>query len=327
MNTTFRPTLLGMLGILLVTACGGAAPTPSANPSTSPGPTASPTTTGSPTTAASPTPTASPSPSPSPTFSGDAISHPTGPTQLVLQYDNVGGFVPPEFIVTQMPSFSLYGDGTVIIRPTEERGDRVLPQGALPRLIKATMTEEQVQALLRFALGQGRLLDAREHYPQNSCADCPTTIFRINAAGQEKTVAVDGLGAELQMDPADRQGFAALADTLMGFEQRALAGELGEVIIYEPTHYLVALLEAQPGQGEPVAWPWPELSLDDFVAKGDIDWRRDAVLTSEQLAALTEVPSGGGQGLFVEDADGDLWSVAFRPLLPNEGEEVVAGDR
>ena len=306
MITTLR---LSLLTVVLVGACTGATPQPSASPSGTPGPSPS----------GSPSPTASPSPSPSPTFTGDAISHPTGPTELILQADTVGGFVPPDFIVTNVPYFSLYGDGTVIIRPTEDRG-RVMAPGQLPRLLTAKMTEEQVQALLRFALGQGRLLDAKPYYPQNSCADCPATIFRINAAGIDKTVTVDALGIEEGMDAPDRQGFAALADTLTTFEQRALAGELGEVSLYDPSHYLVALFEAQPGQGEAIEWPWPELTVDDWTSEGDATWRRDAILTREQVEAVTEVPSGGAMSIFVEDDEGNLWSVALRPLLPDEGE-------
>lgn len=310
----------GLLTVLLVAACGGSAP-PTATPTATP--------TGSPSPSGSPAPTASPSPTPSssPSFGGDQIAHPTGADELILQADSVGGFVPPDFVVTQMPTFSLYGDGTVILRPTEDLGGEMLADGVMPRMVKATMTEEQVQALLRFAMGQGRLLDAKAHYPQNMCADCPSAVFRINAGGVDKTVTVDGLGVEEQMDRADRQGFQALADTLATFEQRALSGELGEVVIYEPSEYLVALIETQPGMGEPIEWPWEDVALDDFVGADDSSWRRDAILTADQVAEITEVPSGGAMGIFVEDEDGKLWSIALRPLLPHEGEEILQPER
>jgi hypothetical protein len=315
MNHTLRFALL----LLFVAACGGPATSPSPTPGGSPtiGPSASP----------SPTPTGpspsgspdQPSASPSPTFDGDAISHPTGADELVLQYETGGGLIPPDFLVTQMPSFSLYGDGTVIIVPTEERG-RVMEPGTLPRLIKATMTEEQVQALLRFALGQGRLLEAREHYPQDTCADCGAATFRIHAAGVEKVVTVDALGMAdgMRGDATDRRGFMALVETLTTFEQRMLAGELGEVSLYDPEAYLVALFEAQGAQGELLEWPWDDVTLDDFKSQGDITWRRDARLTREQVGVITEVPSGPRMGLFVEAEDGKIWSVALRPLLPDE---------
>lgn len=303
----------GLPIFILLVACSGVPPAASPTPTSSPDPTGQP--------------SASPSVSPSPSFGGDQIQHPTGADELILQADSVGGFVPPDFIVTQMPYFSLYGDGTVILRPTEDLGGRVGAPGSLPRLIKAQMTEEQVQALLRFALGQGRLLDAREHYPQNSCADCQSAVFYVNAAGVDKTVMVDALGSEMQMDQADRRGFEALAETLSTFEQRALAGELGEVVMYEPSQYLVAIIEATPEQGEPTEWPWSDVAVDDFVGQGETSWRRDAILTSEQVAEVTEVPSGGLMGRIVEDPDGKLWSIALRPLLPHEGEEILQPNR
>ena len=73
-----------------------------------------------------------------------------------------------------------------------------------------------------------------------------------------------------------------------------------------------------PGQGEAMDWPWTDVTLDDFVGEGDSSWRRDAHLTREQVAQVTDVPSGGQMGLFVEDEDGMLWSLALRPLLPDE---------
>jgi hypothetical protein len=297
-------TSFSLLGALLLVACGGPAGSPTPSPS------------GSPTT--------SPSPSPSPTvsFGPDEISHPTGASDRVLQMESGGGLVPMDFFVTQAPAFSLYGDGTVILRPTQVADDP-LPPGSLRPFWEGRLTEGQVQALLRFALGQGRLLDARDNYPQNTCADCGTTVFRINAAGLSKTVSVDALGMvdEPGRDALDRAGFLALAETLYGFEARMRAAELGEVIDYDPPLYRVVLMQAQAGQGEPMSWPWDDVTLDDFVAEGD-GFRRDAFLSRDQVALVTAVPSGGQAGIIVEDPAGGLWSLGWRPLLPDE---IAAG--
>lgn len=296
MKYTIVPTTL--LVALIAVACtgGGSGPSPSGSPS----------------------PTASPTVSPSPTFGEGEISHPTGAGELILQMETGGGFVPMDFFVTQAPSFSLYGDGVVILRPTQEQG-RVTAPGEMPPFWQGKLTEEQVQALLRFALGQGRLLDAREHYPQNSCADCPSTFFKINAAGLEKSVSIDALGVDpTGGDVTDRTGFVALAETLAGFEQRAMAGELGEIVTYDPALYRAVLIEAQPEQGEATEWPWTDVAVEDFkAADADAFWRA-AVLTREQVALLIEVPSGGTVGILVEAPDGKVWSVGVRPLLPDE---------
>jgi len=228
-----------------------------------------------------------------------------------------GGFVPVETIATHAPEFTLYGDGTVIFRPTIDMADPA--REGLPRFVRGQLNEEAVQALLRYALGGGRLLDAREHYGQDMCADCPSTTFTLNAAGLQKTVVVDALGMvdAVGQDAVDRRAFADLAETLAGFEQRARNGELGEATLYDPAHYLVFLFE---GMGEPqhvLDWPWEDVKADDFSAEGD-DWRVRTVLDRDHVAELADLPSGGAALIYVVDDDGSLWQLALRPLLPDE---------
>ncbi|CAN5670004.1 hypothetical protein BH23CHL7_BH23CHL7_13250 [soil metagenome] len=222
-----------------------------------------------------------------------------------------------EFFITQAPAFSLYGDGTVIWRPQEDSGRIGLP-GALPGFVQGKMDEQGIQALLAFALGQGRLADAREVYNQDGCADCPSTMFRITADGMSKLVVVDALGmADEGADAIDRRGFALLSETLGNFDEQARNGVAGEVVLYDPPLYRVILSEAQPEMGDPADWPWTDVALADFES-ADADWQRRAVLTREQVALVTEVPSGGVASILVEDPDGKVWTVGVRPLLPDE---------
>jgi hypothetical protein len=124
---------------------------------------------------------------------------------------------------------------------------------------------------------------------------------------------VEGAGP----DAVDRAGFAALAETLRGFETRMTAGELGEVVTYDPAFYRVIMVEAQPGQGAPITWPWADVRWEDFTPE-DQGFRLVAVLTREQVALITEVPSGGQTGFIVEAPNDKLWSIGVRPLLPDE---------
>jgi hypothetical protein len=55
-----------------------------------------------------------------------AISHPTGAEDLVLRVETSGGFVPMEYNVTRLPSWSLYGDGRIV---TEDQIE-IYPQPA-----------------------------------------------------------------------------------------------------------------------------------------------------------------------------------------------------
>jgi hypothetical protein len=292
-------TLFFSLLCVLLLACTGQPGAPTSSPGHSPAPTDGPTST--------------PAPSPSPTLDPDQIAHPTGPTDIVLQYAVAGGFVTPDMVVTQVPQFTLYGDGTVIWQSRDGGG----PQG-IPPLLRGRMDEELVQALLAFALDQGRLAVARDHYFQNSCADCQTTTFRINAGGIDKTVSIDALGIEEQMDRADRVGFMQLAEWLGNFDDQVRNGAGGDIQPYDPSHYLVVLTQAVPEMGAFGDWPWSRVSVDDFRPRGEGDWQREARLTSDDVALITAVPTGGTMGVLVEDPAGGLWSVALRPLLPDE---------
>ena len=223
------------------------------------------------------------------------------------------------FALTQAPTFTLYGDGTFLLRPIEDPDRTEFSQG-FPRFLQGRMTEEYVQALLGLALGPGRLLDARDHYPQNTCADCGSTIFTINAGGVAKTVTVDALGMtdEIGPDAAHRRGFAQLAQTITDLEARARSGELGDVVLYDPELYRVILFEAFGDPVEaPLEWPWSDVTLNDFEATGEFD-PPSLVMTRENVAMLLEVPSGGHLGVWVEDSDGRMWQLGVRPLLPDE---------
>src|SRR5687768_5563902 len=61
-----------------------------------------------------------PTPAPSATAE-DALEHETGASDVLLRYEEGGGFVMPTFAVTFVPHFTLYGDGTIVFRdPVEE---------------------------------------------------------------------------------------------------------------------------------------------------------------------------------------------------------------
>jgi hypothetical protein len=282
------------------------------------GPTATP-------TAAGPTP--SPSPIPSPTFGENEISHPTGATDIVLRMEQGGGFVPMGFFFTQAPSFTLYGDGTVIFKQVDNRaGDPFGGQADLPWLV-GHMTEADIQALLEFALTTGRLANARENYDNPMIADAGSTIFNLNAGGVEKVVNVYALFEmpDPGPDQADRNGFSQLSAVLNDFQNQS-GLELGNLVPYDAPLYKVLLNE---GFGEPVAqpieWPWDDLTVADWPDAEEPDGRI-AFLDAEHVGKLTDVPNGGHIGVWVTTPDGTNVQFSIRPLLPDEV-EARAGRR
>jgi hypothetical protein len=286
--------------VLLVAACSGSGAT--ASPSVSAGGSGSPTDT----------------PADSPDFG--AIDHPTGPTDVVLRFEEGGGFVMPDFLATQAPSFTLYGDGTIIFRnplldPLEPVGS-VFPMHPFRT---AKLSEDQVQDLLTAALGEFGLGVARPDYPNDLVADAGTAVFTVNAGGLKKTVSIYALGLEGEgvPDAAARAGFAKLAERLQNID----SGGVFETSDYAPERYRGILLEGQPGAPDARAWPWSDVAPTDFVSNGDPNaFQLPARVMSEEVAALGIEPFAGGfQGLtLLGPDDGKVYSFSLRPLLPDE---------
>lgn len=272
---------------------------------------------------ATPPPTGEPSSAPSSGGGGGgSIDHPTGATDVILRYEEGGGFVMPAFAATLVPHFTLYGDGTVIFRnpmlePPPAEGS-VLKMNPLRT---AKLSEEQVQELLALALGEGGLAGARPEYGNDMVADASTALFSINAGGIEKTVSVYALGLDVEgmPDAPARAAFARLAQRLTDFDQ----GGTIPTEAYEPTGYRGILFDGggmvAPDQR---AWPWPDIAPADFAAEGPADQPTfpSRLMTAEEIDALGVTDyQGGFQGMvLVGPGDGKTYTFSLRPILPDE---------
>lgn len=249
----------------------------------------------------------------------DAVNHPSDPTTVVLREEAVGGLRTPDSIAADVPAFSLYGDRTLIVRDPESPPPGGAAEQALPPLLETTASEELVQELLRFALGPGGLRDARNEYAYPRIADASTTVFTIRADGVEKTVAVEALGVADPggPNPDERSAFRQLAARIAEIRAQVAAGDIGDVVPYDPPVYRVTLLGWEGGQ-DLVEWPWPDLTVDDFEPTGSLPGQRSADLERARVAELASVPTGGVTGIRTVAPDGSQWTVAIRPLLPDE---------
>lgn len=245
-----------------------------------------------------------------------AIDHPTGATDIVLRMETGGGMVPFGYFVTQAPTFVLYGDNTVVFRPSvDARG------AELPAFIKATLSAEQVDALLTYALSVGRLADADGEYMEMTVSDAPTTVFTVNAGGVDKNVSVYALGFGEHTGPdADfHASFEDLGALLSTFEQQVAKGQVLTAELYEPELYRVVLSPSDLTQPDLIDWPFGDLPLDTFEPLADNPSFRLGGLTPEQLSAVTTVPSGGSYGMGIRSPDGtEAYYLQWRPLLPGE---------
>ena len=270
----------------------------------------------SPTGSGSPSPSGSPGTTPEPTGTPVGIEHETGATDVVLQFEEGGGFVPMGFLAGQAPTFTLYGDGTVIFRDWSQQ--QPAPIGdAQPQLPFQTikLTEDEIQQLLEYVIGPGALGIARANYDGAGCADCPTAVFTINAGGTSKTVSVTGLGFEMPQSP-DAMVLKQLADA--GTRLREF--KAANAAIWQPDRYRGIL--STDAFGAPRDWPWPDLAPSDWheitTATGST-WNARTMTAAEIDALGMDHLEGGVINVVLSGpSDGKTYSFTLRPLLPDE---------
>jgi hypothetical protein len=274
----------------------------------SPAPTSGPT---SPTSSGAPS--AGPSTRPSEAPTTGAIAHPTGAKDVVLRIEETGGMVVVEMTATYTPTFTLYGDGTVVWRdnqaPPPDVGDNLFR--ATPLSI-AKLDEASIQALLQEAIGPGGLSVANGSYGAVG-GDIPATVFTVNAGNLPEPKRVEVIGLSPDMHPQNLQVITALA----GFAEKLRTFEkLVSAQPYVPAGFRGVLIPTEQAFGPVVKWPWKDVSPKDFG--GDNELSRIKDLTAEQVAAIgIDDIAGGVSGFVLQDSD-DLYSFAVRPLLPDE---------
>jgi hypothetical protein len=300
--STNRLPFLGALVLVAAACTPGAASPPSS--SDAPGPSPSPAT-----------------PAASPVTGG--IEHPAGPSDIVLRYEEGGGFLMPSFLVTQAPIFTLYGDGTIVFRPA--------PPDVMPEPVNGVITDipfrtarlsaDQIQQLLEFAITEGGLgLASRDLYENPMVADAGTAKFTIRAGGMDKQFEVYALGIDAAgvPDKTLRASFLRLAERLRAIDQ---GGSLPSAE-YAPEQYRGILMDGAGIQGaQPIAWPWPGIKVADFSMPGDEEGPAfpTRTMSPEEIAATGVTGGAGGfQGLLLDGPDGKQYSFAVRPLLPDE---------
>jgi hypothetical protein len=257
-------------------------------------------------------PAAGPTSAPTPTAVA-GIEHPSSAMDVVLRFEEGGGFVPVDFLATQAPSFTLYGDGTVVFRdPQAPPPDPVgnVNRSTPFRVIK--VGEEGSQALLEQALGPGGLGIAAGPYV-GQVADIGTSTFTVNADGSTKQVAVVGLSPDMHPNDALIVGqLARFADELRMFGN-AVSGEE----VFQPVAYRGVLMQVDQPFGAVLDWPWPNVAPSDFKP-GENQLLITRTMTPADVAALgIQGLEGGAMGFNFQKA-GKAYSFALRPLLPDE---------
>jgi alpha-tubulin suppressor-like RCC1 family protein len=260
-----------------------------------------------------PSPTNEPSPI-------DTIGHATGPTDVVLRVDGR-----PDLGVSELEgeffnpgSFTVYGDGTVIF--PGQAAEQPAAEGPILRADPfriAHLNKDQLQALLRFAIGEGGLGAACDRYETQDTDVGSSTVVTVHVVGLEKRVTLIGSSP-----------LGPLFDHLRTIDS---ANNVSSQV-FVPDRYWSNLIEAasaieigllpDPADAGVLAWPWPSIAPADFVGRDEGGWiggpRR---VMSVAEAAVHGLSDNGGvvQRVYLLGPDGvTIYSFSLWPMLPDE---------
>jgi len=264
------------------------------------------------------------------------IPHPAGEA-LVFRIASGGGFVPADFIFSNLPGFTLVGDGRVIVTGPQVE---IYPAPALPALNVRRLNDAGMQLVLREILDSGQFAADAAWLGANSfVADAPDTVFTLHADGREVEVRVYALGI---LDPEQggdwpqisseereaHRDLHRLSDRLMSLDAWLPAAAWADPSWQPFTGDTIRLLvrsvdgESPNPDGLPfqeLAWP----SADDPEAFGEpVAWdegSRCGVASGSEAAAWYAALAQANQ-LTRWTRGSHRYTVAVRPLLPDEAE-------
>jgi hypothetical protein len=244
------------------------------------------------------------------------------PTTAVLVVETEGGFVPVEYNLTRMPSFALYGDGS-LIQPGPQI--EIYPPPSLPSITVRALSPEAVRALVARAIDAG-LDEDHELMDMGSVgiADAPATVIRLTVDGETATTRIYALSM-LPDRPAGmpasewevRRSTLSFLDDLGDLTSWLPASGIGDERPYEATG---ANLFVGPYRGRPdlpqAQVPWPLDSPPGADGRPAAGYRCETVTGGEWTAI--EEAAGEATTLTPWTSDGERYQVLIRPLFPDE---------
>jgi hypothetical protein len=252
------------------------------------------------------------------------IAHATGHDEVLVRIDLVGGFVPLEWTYRSIPTFSLFGDGTLVVPGAQIE---IYPRPALPAISARQIDEDGIQAILEETIGAvSDVPDDLNDLGLMSIADAPTTVITVRAGGVDRTIRAYAL-SELDGQPDGmpdreyraRQRLNDLVAKLTGLDSWVPAGSLGPEATYTASAARVYARDYQPVEDlpqQPIAWPL-DVGLREFGASTDPVGYRCGVVGGPDWSALRGSASEANELSPWTDAQA-RFSLLFRPLLPDE---------
>lgn len=247
-----------------------------------------------------------------------SYEHPTGAEDVVTSIEVSGGLIPVEASLRTTAQFVLLGDGTAVVSGVTTE---IYPGPALYPLQAATVTEDQIQDLIKAADDAG-LLDGEIDYGQPPIADGPDTTVQLTVDGRTVTQSAYALDEQDENSPGVSEAQLAARTALRGFIDTAqgLAVDADEsyvpagVVAYRVNIESMTPVEdpslGQPAQTWPIATAPPPPTASDItscvaVTGAEVTPLLDAL---EQANELTPWTIGSDNAV----------RMVFRPLVPGD---------
>lgn len=255
---------------------------------------------------------------------GDGIDHSTAPDDVLVRIEFEGGFTPIEWTYTNIPSFALFGDGTLVLPGAQIE---IYPAPALPAISARRVSEPGIQAILE------EILDALATIPADVndlgfmyAADVPTTVITVSAGGVDRTIRAYGL-AELTERPEGmpeeeyraRVRLQELVTKLGTLETWLPEGSLGPESAYEASgaRLFVGKYRKVDLPQDPSPWPLEGALATFGETTDDLGLFRCGVVEGSDWTTVHQAASRANQLTPWTEA-GKRFSILFRPLLPDE---------
>jgi hypothetical protein len=244
----------------------------------------------------------------------DGFEYLTGSDDVVIEYAEVGGFVPREFAFQQTPNLLVSGDGRVFSPGAQIA---IYPGSLLPTVQVQPITDDGIQAILAAADEAGLFQQVEYEQPTN-IADASTAQVTINVNGETFVHSAYALGLAIPGDASEettpeRQALADFIAQLNDLTGLVGADQLGEQTIFDASEFgieaiVVDDLSAYGADGiEPTVVDWP---TDAGVRLADA-----ATCIVVPAAEVGETLGAANQLTFFTDAD-VTYQVLAKPILP-----------
>lgn len=268
-------------------------------------------TTGATSTTATPTTSSPTTMPPVTTERPTTTTTPTDPDQRILVVRREGGLVPPSFLFSQLPLYTVYADGRLVY---EAPRTAEFPGPLIPPVAQADLGAEGLARVMA-AIEEVGLPDIRELYNTDAAdqvADAPNTVAVYFDENGEHLYSVYALEIAEPTDPQARE-LGDLVD-LLG-RLAATSPDAGPFEI-ERLQVVAASQTADPSDPQAVVVPWPLSITPQDMQETRYGVRCVVVDVAQDPGALPAFETAHQMTFF--EHDGTPYRLTVVPLLPGE---------